>query len=594
VSDLAPPAALAEALAERYAFRRELGRGGMATVYLAADHKHHREVALKVLRPDLAASIGSERFLKEIEIAARLTHPHILPLHDSGEAAGLLYYVMPYIDGGSLRQVLERERRLDLDRALGISRFVADALGYAHRMGVLHRDIKPENILFSQGLPVVADFGIAKAISTAGGANLTRTGFPLGTPGYMSPEQAAGLTELDERTDVYSLAVVVYEMLTGETPGHWPSEESVRSGRLLEAPASHRLHLARCPGHVEAALARAFAVRGDDRTATPARLFEDLHGMKAPAGPVESPPAAGRPVASPWRGHTDAPAKPDADDAAPSRPRRRYATGEVREIVRRAAELEASSSTASGSLTIGGIERLAEEALIPAEDVRRAAAAFASGGASPQDGGAEGRVGRDRGLPARVRNAHQYWLATDGMPDTPGQRAAVFWLGAPTYLWFERVVTGELPDVEFPALVELIRSELGQVGQVGQLGRSFSWSMVRGPGSTRDVQVLVSVRGGTTRVQVRENLGAMAGGLIGGLTGGLGGGGMGPILGILAGGLHAPVAALVAAPLWLVAVFSGARSAYYYSVKRRRTQLAQLADRLTDLAQDLVPARLKG
>ena len=180
------PAELQAALAPRFELLRVLGRGGMATVYLAEDHKHQRDVALKVLRPDLAASIGSERFLKEIQIAARLTHPNILALHDSGEASGFLYYVMPYIDGLSLRQRLEQERRLQPQEALAVVRPVADALGYAHRMGVFHRDIKPENILFSQGHPIVADFGIAKAISTAGGVNLTRTGFPLGTPGYMS------------------------------------------------------------------------------------------------------------------------------------------------------------------------------------------------------------------------------------------------------------------------------------------------------------------------------------------------------------------------------------------------------------------------
>ena len=211
------PADLASALADRYTLRRVLGRGGMATVYLAADKKHYRDVALKVLLPGLAAYLGPERFLKEIQIAARLAHPHILALHDSGEAGGFLYYVMPYIEGGSLRQQLEGppRRALSQQQAFAIAEPVADALTYAHRMGVLHRDIKPENILFLQGHPIVADFGIAKAVSTAGGANLTRTGFPVGTPGYMSPEQAAGLTDLDERTDVYSLAVVVYEILPG-------------------------------------------------------------------------------------------------------------------------------------------------------------------------------------------------------------------------------------------------------------------------------------------------------------------------------------------------------------------------------------------
>jgi len=568
VSDAALPASLEAALAGRYALRRELGRGGMATVYLAADLKHHREVALKVLRPDLAASLGAERFLKEIEIAARLTHPHILALHDSGEAGGFLYYVMPYIEGGSLRQVLERERRLDPGRALGIAGPVADALGYAHRMGVLHRDIKPENILFSQGHPVVADFGIAKAVSTAGGANLTRTGFPLGTPGYMSPEQAAGLTDLDERTDVYALAVVVYEMLVGETPGGWPSEESVRTGRLLEAPASHRLALARLPDCVEAALAHAFAIRGAQRTATPLQLVEELRGRAAgegtgPAGAAQRPGApapAASDSAAPAEPAVAAAARAAAPAPAAEPLRRRYDDGEVREIVRRAAELDASHPTAGGSMTIGGIERLAGEALIPAEAVREAAQAVA------------------------VRRAAPVPLLADGTPDTPGQRRARFWLGGPTYLLFERELQGEVPDTEFPGMVELIRSEMGQLGQIGQLGRSFSWATVRSASGGRDVQVLVSVRGGTTRIQARENLGASMGGIFGGIGGGVGGGGLGPLLGIMGGALHSPAAALIAAPLWLVAVFSGARSLYFHSVRRKSRQLAQLVARLAGLA----------
>jgi hypothetical protein len=330
------PAELQSALAERYELRQELGRGGMATVYLAYDRKHRREVALKVLRPDLAASLGVDRFLKEIQIAARLTHPHILALHDSGEASGFLYYVMPFIDGGSLRQRLQQERRLDPARALTIAAPVADALTYAHRMGVLHRDIKPENILFSQGHPIVADFGIAKAISTAGGANLTRTGFPLGTPGYMSPEQAAGLTDLDERTDVYSLAVVIYEMVVGEIPGRWPTEDAVRQGRFLEVPAGHRLRLADAGERIEGALARGVSVRHDQRTGTPSRLIEELHGAAAP-------------------------------------PRRRYDEREVREIVKQASEMEAANPTTDGALTIGSVEALAEEVGIKRESVRAAA-----------------------------------------------------------------------------------------------------------------------------------------------------------------------------------------------------------------------------
>ena len=309
----------------------------MATVYLADDKKHRRAVALKVLLPGLAAYLGVERFLKEIQIAARLTHPHILALHDSGEAAGFLYYVMPYIDGASLRQQLEAAPRrvLSQQQALVIAEPVAHALSYAHRMGVLHRDIKPENILFSQGHPIVADFGIAKAVSTAGGANITRTGFPVGTPGYMSPEQAAGLTELDERTDVYSLAVVIYEMLVGEVPGRWPTEDAVRAGRFLEATPSQRTRLTGVGARIESALVRGLAIRHDQRTATPDTLMDEL-----------------------TRGS--------------SGPRRRYDKDEVEEIVKRATELEANK-TESGAMTIGGVEALAGEVGVTPDLVRAAA-----------------------------------------------------------------------------------------------------------------------------------------------------------------------------------------------------------------------------
>ncbi len=188
------------ALADRYAIQRELGAGGMATVYLAEDVKHHRKVAVKVMRPELAAVLGAERFLREIEIAANLTHPHILPLHDSGEAAGFLYYVMPYVEGESLRDRLVREKQLAVDDALEITRQVARALGYAHARNVVHRDIKPENILLAEGEAVVADFGIAKAIHASGGESLTETGMAIGTPWYMSPEQATGSHEVDGRS----------------------------------------------------------------------------------------------------------------------------------------------------------------------------------------------------------------------------------------------------------------------------------------------------------------------------------------------------------------------------------------------------------
>src|SRR5213083_1403762 len=218
---------LKAALAARYALERELGRGGMATVYLARDLRHGRLVAIKVLRPEIAAALGPERFLREIQTAARLTHPHILPLHDSGEAAGSLFYVMPYIEGESLRDRLEREGQLPLEEALRISREVAAALSYAHSHDVVHRDIKPENILLSGGEAVVADFGIARAITAAARGKLTETGIAIGTPGYMSPEQGAASARVDERSDIYSLACVLYEMLAGEPPFTGPSAESI-------------------------------------------------------------------------------------------------------------------------------------------------------------------------------------------------------------------------------------------------------------------------------------------------------------------------------------------------------------------------------
>ncbi len=211
-------ARMTAALGDRYAIERELGSGGMATVYLAEDRKHKRKVAVKVLRPELAAALGPERFLREIEIAANLTHPHILPLHDSGDADGFLYYVMPYVEGESLRDRIHREKQLPIEDARKIASDVATALSFAHGHDVVHRGIKPENILLEAGIAVVADFGIAKAIHAARGDKLTETGTSVGTPTYMSPEQAAGTSDLDGRSDIYSLGCVLYEMLAGEPP----------------------------------------------------------------------------------------------------------------------------------------------------------------------------------------------------------------------------------------------------------------------------------------------------------------------------------------------------------------------------------------
>jgi len=267
---------VAAALAERYHVERELGRGGMATVYLAQDLKHDRDVAIKVLNPEVATSVGVERFLREIRLAARLQHPHILPLHDSGEAGGFLFYVMPYVTGETLRRRLEREQQLPLDDALSVTREVAEALDYAHRQGVVHRDIKPENILLAEGQAIVADFGIAHAIAAAtDGEKLTATGLAVGTPTYMSPEQASGETQLDGRSDVYSLGCVLYEMLAGEPPYTGPSAQAVFAKRLSE-PVPHVRTLREVPEAVEEAVTRALARAPADRFGSATQFAEAL------------------------------------------------------------------------------------------------------------------------------------------------------------------------------------------------------------------------------------------------------------------------------------------------------------------------------
>src|SRR6266699_1515922 len=267
-----PLARLQAAPADRYTIERELGRGGMATVYLAQDRKHHRQVAIKVLMPELAAALGPERFLREIDTAARLNHPHILPLHDSGEAEGFLFYVMPYVEGESLRDRLSRKKQLPLGDALQIAREVADALSYAHSHDVVHRDIKPENILFEAGHAVVTDFGIARAITAAGGEKLTGTGIAVGTPGYMSPEQGAASAWVDERSDIYSLGCVLYEMLAGEPPYTGPSAQIVIRQHLASAPPQVSAMRAAVPPAIEEAIARALAKTPADRFATAAEF----------------------------------------------------------------------------------------------------------------------------------------------------------------------------------------------------------------------------------------------------------------------------------------------------------------------------------
>jgi serine/threonine-protein kinase len=276
-----PSTHLTDALAERYSIERELGRGGMATVYLAQEHKHARHVAIKVLHDDLAASVGAERFLREIGIVARLSHPHIVPLIDSGEADGALYYVSPYVAGGSLRERLARERRLPVRDALRIAREVGYALDYAHRNGFVHRDVKPENILFTDGQAVLADFGVARTYGArdpgAPSDMVTEAGLALGTPAYMSPEQAAGDGELGATSDVYSLACVVYEMLAGEPPLLGASARRTIAKHLTEVPRPVRALRPEVPPPAEQALMKALAKAPEDRQPSVAEFIESLH-----------------------------------------------------------------------------------------------------------------------------------------------------------------------------------------------------------------------------------------------------------------------------------------------------------------------------
>ena len=287
----AAPGALTEALGASYALDRELGRGGMATIYLARDLRHRRPVAVKVLHPELSAVLGPERFLKEIELTASLQHAHILPLFDSGSAGGLLYYVMPYVEGESLRARLERERQLPVEDAVRLAREVADALAYAHARGVVHRDIKPENILLQNGHALVADFGIALAVEQAGGARLTQTGLSLGTPQYMAPEQAMGERSVDARADVYALGAVLYEMLAGEPPFVGPTAQAIVARVITDEPKALASVRRSVPVHVDAAVLRALEKLPADRFPSAAAFADTL---AAPTGTSVVPPRRAR------------------------------------------------------------------------------------------------------------------------------------------------------------------------------------------------------------------------------------------------------------------------------------------------------------
>jgi serine/threonine-protein kinase len=488
---------LQTALAGRYGIDRVVGRGGMATVYLAVDERHDRNVALKVVRPDLAAVLGAERFLHEIRVTANLAHPHILPLHDSGVVDELLYYVMPFVVGESLRAKLNREGALPLREALAIAEDVADALSYAHRQGVVHRDVKPENVLLSEGHALVTDFGIAKAVSSASDEPLTRTGVAIGTPGYMSPEQAAGGAEVNERTDVYGLACVIYEMLVGSVPSRWLSYEELEQGRFLRAPPAQRTRLAELGDSVERALVRAMAIDPDRRFRTPNELF---HALTAPA-----PPA------------------------------RRYSDTEAKDILQRAASLEAVEPTPTEDFSLTGVKQMAAEVDIPSRHVMAAADALEQPVA-----GATSRI-----------------------------------LGMPAGWQLSRTAPGMVPEREFPVLLDIVQETMGTSGVIqAALPGVFSWASAVGDEAKRaggSAKVQVSPRAGRTKITVSEDhtltiaasvgVGAVMAGMVAMLVGSSGAPQLLlPMLGLAGGG----------------AVFWVRRT-----VKARREKLRALLDRLT-------------
>jgi len=494
---------LRSALSDRYTIEREIGSGGMAAVYLAEDLKHRRKVAIKILRPDLAATLGSERFLREIEVAAQLNHPHILPLLDSGETDGFLYYAMPHVSGGSLRQRLLSTATLPSDDVARIVREVARALEHAHRRGVIHRDIKPENILFSEGLAVVADFGIARVLGSISSEALTRSGFPLGTPGYMSPEQAAGNTALDVRTDVCSLACVVYEMLIGETPGVWSTPDEVRVGRFLELPQGHREILGRLPGRVEQVLVQGLAIRPAHRPATPVAFADALAAVLEPGAKLGDP--------------------------------------EVREILRRAAELEVQAPTEDGVLSLGGVEQIAAEVGIPPVVVREAAEAV------------------DR-------------------PETGIARGG--YLGMTGRIELESTVAAPTSQREYSAMLEEIRTTIGEAGRVNEtFDQSFFWEGRLPTVSARKVQVTVIPTGERCKVRIVEHRGEDV---------------AVPIASIVAGSLVSVLACVAVARTgdsglagWLTGVviwvgqYGAVRAAYHRFLKKRFRILQGLLKRLS-------------
>jgi serine/threonine-protein kinase len=285
---------LHEAFAGRYEIEREVGAGGMATVYRARDLKHERTVAIKILKPELASALGRERFPREIKIIAQLSHPHILPLHDSGETAGFLYYVMPFVEGESLRAKLDREGPLSAQETVRILRGVADALAYAHAHGVVHRDIKPDNVMISGRHAIVTDFGVAKAVSAAGGEALTTVGIALGTPSYMAPEQATGDVDIDHRADIYALGVLAYEMLTGQQPFHRPTAQATLAAQVLEEPEPPSVSRPGIAPGLDTLIMRCLAKEKAKRWQSAEELVPQLETFGTPSGGMT--PTDTRPV----------------------------------------------------------------------------------------------------------------------------------------------------------------------------------------------------------------------------------------------------------------------------------------------------------
>ncbi len=302
------------ALAQRYTLHRELARGGMARVYLATDERQQRSVALKVLHPELSSVVKTKRFLREIEIACRLSHPHIVPVYESGEAAGVLYYSMPFIEGEALRDRLDREKQLPVDEAVRIALEIADALAHAHSHGVVHRDIKPDNVLLQSGHAVVADFGLARAIIEAGGERLTETGITLGTPAYISPEQASGERDIDGRSDIYSLGCVLFEMLAGVPPFVGAFPQTVVALHLIEPPPPLRAFRPTAPASIDAVIARAMAKKPADRYLTAARFSDALRAASSANIGNDWNPIDSSPRATPASPHSEAADQPDIHD----------------------------------------------------------------------------------------------------------------------------------------------------------------------------------------------------------------------------------------------------------------------------------------